>query len=418
MNAFKCHRARVNFELYLDGGLSPEDCEALEQHLFECSACASVVGDDIQLGEAIEKAGDVAIHLRPGSARVPPSGRLRTAAAAAILLIAGAAIGHFVPSGQAKQSEAGSVKDLVPLTELVDEPEIGFASFTDNDVLEAEREGLRSRVGQSEWRARRIEAEMDLMRPLLEETATPERVVERLADRVRQMAPGPPPRPPRDDRERMRGGPFHQVHVAASLLRRDPQGAFEPVAAWLKSARTPFERQSAVKLLACLRLPQAHDLLVAELREGPARELALDGLVALRDPRSHDLFASMLDDERLPLDQRIKAAGGLHRLADPRGLDFLVKTFRAHNSPSDQPLLRRILLQVGANPGRETAEALPELLKGVRLESRAERSAMAEWLTLSGMSDGDPALLRLVETGPVERDGGRPNVVPVMPARP
>ena len=55
MNAIQCHRARVSFELYLDGGLSHEDCEVLEAHLFECAACASAIGDDVRLGEAIEE---------------------------------------------------------------------------------------------------------------------------------------------------------------------------------------------------------------------------------------------------------------------------------------------------------------------------------------------------------------------------
>ena len=71
MNAVQCHRARMSFELYLDGGLSHQECEVLEAHLFECAACAAAVGDDVRLGEAIEEA------IRTGSWRVSPSASRR-----------------------------------------------------------------------------------------------------------------------------------------------------------------------------------------------------------------------------------------------------------------------------------------------------------------------------------------------------
>src|SRR5262245_3406446 len=97
MNAITCHRTRMSFELYLDGGLSVEECETLEAHLFECAACAAAVGDDVRLGEAIEES------IRAGGPSVvaPPRARfwrppVRAAAAAVVLLVAGIGIGYVV----------------------------------------------------------------------------------------------------------------------------------------------------------------------------------------------------------------------------------------------------------------------------------------------------------------------------------
>lgn len=411
MNPIPCHRARVSFELYLDGGLSQEDCEVLESHLFECAACASVIGDDVLLGEALEET------LRAGGAEpMQPASRfgsrrsLRAAAAAVLLMLAGVGIGHLTtrgvgggtPSSEPGRAPGGGAGDavaqgdLVPLSEMAEDPWVGLASFTDADLMDAEREGLQSRGERLEWRLRRSEAQLDLVRPLLEEVATPRRVVARLSDRIRQSPPVQPGRPAREDGERMRD----PVRGAAALLWRDPQAAFGPVSEWLKSAQTPFERRAAVKLLALLRIAEAHDLLEAEVREGPAREAALDGLVALRDPRSHDLFLSLMEDQALPLDPtRIKAAGGLHRLGDPRGLEFLLAAFRSHPGLGpNQALRKRILFRTLANPSHETAAVLPEMIEGVRLE-RPDRAAIVELLTLSGMSDNDPALVPLVGSG-------------------
>jgi hypothetical protein len=285
---------------------------------------------------------------------------------------------------------------------MSDDPWLGLASFTDADLAAAEREGQKSRRERTEWRVRRSEAELDLVRPLLEETATPGRVVARLRERI-HAGVGAQGRP-RADGDRA-ADPFLPVYGAAMLLRRDPSAALGPISEWLRTAETPRERRAAVKLLAMLRIPEAHDVLVAEVR-GDARDAALGGLVALRDPRSREVFESLMDDKTLPLETtRVAAAGGLHRLGDPRGLAFLLKTFRAHRKPGpeakpgqEQMLLKRILFNVGANPGHETVAVLPELIDGVVLSPK-ERSALVEWLTLSGMSETDPALIELVEGG-------------------
>jgi hypothetical protein len=407
MSPIDCLRTRARFELYLDGDLPAEDAAALEAHLFACAACAAAVGEDVRLGEAFETAMAEG-PLTVGPARAPGWRRARAAAAAAVLLAVGAVCGRFVAPagggapGLAPSDEAGrrlAAGDLVPLTEVVDEPWVGLASFTDQDLIEAERDALLHKVGEFEERARRVENELDFMRPMVDETATPERVIARLKDRVRAAAAAPASRPSREDVGRMREV-WRHGRVAAMLLSRDPHAAFGPVSGWLASASTPLERRTAVKLLAALRLPAAHDLLVAETQASATRELALDGLLALRDPRSREFFARLMDDPSLDLDPtRLKAAGGLHRLGDPRGLDFLVRTFRAHPGPGD--LRRRILFHVGANPSAPARAILPELLDGVRLDGR-DRGAMAEFLALSGVSENDPVLLRLMQ--PLERE--------------
>lgn len=416
MNAIDCHRTRINFDLYLDGALASDEVERLETHLFSCAACAAAVGEDIRLGEILEDGRtlpEVAPLAGVVSGRRPVS---RRAAAAVILIALGAAAGHLLsrhdgatPDRQARASDPvvadGGPTGLVPLSDMVEEPDAGLASFSDVEVLEAEREGLRTMVDRSEFRARRVEAELDLMRPLIEETATAERVVERLADRMRKLPGGSLSRPEREDRDHVRKA-MHEVHAASSLLRRSPERAFASVAGWLRTARTPIERQAAFKLLASLRLPQAYDLLAAEAQGGVARDFALDGLALLRDPRARELFVAIMEDESLSLDPtRLRAAGGLHRLGDARALEFLVRTYR-EASPSDQFLRKRILFHVGSNPGRETAAVLHELIEGVRLDPR-ERASMREWLILSGMSDSDPSLVKLFEPAPPPSRSGR-----------
>src|SRR6185295_18856904 len=99
----------------------------------------------------------------------------------------------------------------------------------------------------------------------------------------------------RTDGERAREAARH-VLGAELLLRRDPHAAFGPVSEWLSSAQTPIERRAAVRLLGLLRVREAHDLLAAEVKSGPTRDSALDGLVLLKDPRSRDVFAGVLGD--------------------------------------------------------------------------------------------------------------------------
>jgi hypothetical protein len=325
-------------------------------------------------------------------------------------LFAGIGIGHLTtraqkpgaPQAPGETPVAGTdlarAKELPPF-EIAEEPWLGLASFSDAALAQAEREGQRSRRERSEWRARRSEAELDLVRPLLEETATPARVVARLRERIRA---GTPPARPQGDRP---ADPFMPVYGAAMLLRREPRAALAPITEWLRSAETSRERRAAVKLLAMLRIPEAHDVLAAEV-QGEARDAALGGLVALRDPRSREVFRSLMADKTLPLETtRVTAAGGLHRLGDPQGLEFLLKTFRAQRKVGndskpgpDQMLLKRILFNVGANPCPDTVAVLPELIDGVVLNAK-ERASLVEWLTLSGMSESDPALVELVEGG-------------------
>jgi hypothetical protein len=326
---------------------------------------------------------------------------LRRAAAAAVLLVAGGVAGPALgersrPGGEGTgvSGPAGPLvasTDIVPVAEVVDEPWVGLASFTDKDLFEAERDALLDKVGEYENRTRRIETELDFMRPLVEQTATASRIVESLRERVRNHAAAAGQR--REDGGRMRDV-WRHGRVAAMLLSRDRQSAYGPVRQWVQSAETPLERRTAIKLLAALRLPEGHDLLIEGTRDGVTRELALDGLLALRDPRSSAVFLAMMNDERLELDPtRLKAAGGLHRLGDRRGLDFLLASFRSHAGPPD--LRRRIVFHVGANPSPPTRAVLPELLDGVRLDAR-DRAAMAEFLALSGVPDTDPALIRLL----------------------
>jgi hypothetical protein len=421
MNAIQCHRARMSFELYLDGGLSLEECEGLEAHLFECAACAAAVGDDVRLGEAIEeslRSGTVEHRPeRPARAWARPA---RVAAAAVVLLAAGIGIGHLTaskPRGGPSAPAAGTGDEIVkgqpegtaelPPSEVTDDPWVGLATFTDADLIDAERNALKSRGERFEWRVRRAEAAFDLMRPLLEETATPARVVNRLSERVRQAVANPG----RTEGERIREAVRH-VLGAELLLRRDPHAAFGPVSEWLASAQSPIERRAAVRLLGLLRVREAHDLLAAEVKPGPTRESALDGLVLLRDPRSRDVFASVLDDHdpQVEAPTRVKAAGGLHRLGDPRGLEFLVGTFKktpAARGPNDD-LRRRIVSYVVANLTPEATAELPDLIGGVRLDPK-ERGLLIEVLTLSGMPDTDPVIMQLRKPGPPDRDHGRPD---------
>lgn len=427
MNAIQCHRARMSFELYLDGGLSLEDCETLEAHLFECAACAAAVGDDVRLGEAVEESlrtGTVEQRPKRAAASTPTFALarlgtpVRAAAAAVVLLAAGVGIGHLTASksgGGSPAPSSGGGDEIVkgpadgtaelPPTEVTDDPWVGLATFTDADLIDAERNALKSRGERFEWRVRRAEAAFDLMRPLLEETATPARVVTRLSERIRQAVAGPPGRP---DGERLRETLRH-VAGAELLLRRDPHAAFGPVSEWLKSAQSPFERRAAVKLLGMLRVREAHDLLAAEVKPGPTRDSALDGLVVLRDPRSRDVFAGVLDDPdpQVETPTRVSAAGGLHRLGDPRGLGFLVGTFKKTPPGANDWLRRRIVRHVVANPNPEAVAELPDLIGGVRLDPK-ERGLLIEVLTLSGMSDTDPVIQQLRKPSPFDRDHGRP----------
>jgi HEAT repeat protein len=222
---------------------------------------------------------------------------------------------------------------------------------------------------------------------------------------IRHPAPGPPHRPPRDEADRA-GEAFRHVAGAELLLRRDPHAAFGPVSEWLREAQSPLERRAAVKLLGRLRVQEAHDLLAEEVKSGPARDWALDGLVLLRDPRSREVFRSVLDDPDAPLDPtRVKAAGGLHRLGDPRGLEFLRNTFQATppGSRTNDELRQRVLCHVIASPSREAVAVLPELIQGVRLDPK-HRGLLIELLTLSGLADSDPALISLIKSGRATQD--------------
>ena len=414
MNAVQCHRARMSFELYLDGGLSQEECEVLEAHLFECAACAAAVGDDVRLGEAIEEAirtGGTESVRRPASS-FRWAAPIRVAAAALLLLVAGICVGRITassggtpsvaparPDSVAKPDDSRGVAELVPLTEISEDPWASLASFTDKDLAQAERDSLQSRTERFESRARRAEAAFDLIQPILEETATPTRIVARLSERFRTAAVAS--RSPKDDVQKPREPgrePIRQGFGAELLRRCDPHAAFSAVTDWIRAAQSPAERRAAVRLLALLRVSEAHDVLAAEVKDGPAREPALDGLILLRDPRSREIFRALVDDPALPLDDpmRVKAAGGLHRLGDPHGLEFLLATFRGNRGPGRNEALRRqVLWHVVSNPGRESAEVLPEVLEDVRL-GPTDRGLLVELITLSGMSEIDPSLVRLV----------------------
>ena len=165
---------------------------------------------------------------------------------------------------------------------------------------------------------------------------------------------------------------------------------------WLKSAQTPFERRAAVKLLALLRFAEAHDLLAAEVREGPAREAALDGLVALaRSPVSRRLRCRLMDDPAPPLEP--DADQGRGRPAPARG------SARPRVPARDLPLTTRAgrerrrcaggssCARRGEPVPRDCGAVLPELIEGVRLEP-TDAGGIVELLTLSGMSDTDPVI--------------------------
>jgi Putative zinc-finger len=423
MNAIQCHRARMSFELYLDGGLSLEECESLESHLLDCAACAAAVGDDVRLGEAIEESmGSGKIELRAVRQARSWKGPARAAAAAVVLLAVGVGIGNLTAGKGAPVTPPGSPGggdpvvraagpvgssdlDVLPASDLTDDPWVGLATFTDADLVDAERTALKSRGERFEWRIRRAEAAFDLMRPLLEETATPARVVERLKDRIAHSGGSVPGRPPREGGDRMWEARRH-VAGAEMLLRRDPHAAVGPVTAWLETADGPVERWAAVKLLGLLRVREAHDLLAAEsAKGGPIRDAALDGLVLLRDPRSRDAFRAVMDDAAAPIDPtRVKAAGGLHRLGDSRGLEFLLATFEKA-APGDS-VRKRVLCHVVANPTREAVAELPKLIQNVRLDPK-ERGQLVELLTLSGAAETDPNLVPMLRQSPGDRDHGR-----------
>jgi hypothetical protein len=316
-----------------------------------------------------------------------------------VLLCAGVGIGHLTtertskrgaPPGQPASgvNDSGQPEALAP-----SEPsEDSWLGVSDAEFRAAEREGQKSFRERSEWRVRRYESELDLLRALSQDTAIPDKIVARLQERFKKS---------REEADRGQD-PYVAVYAAARLLGHDRAAAFGAVAEWVRKAQGPREHRAAVKLLALLKVPEAHDLLAAEI-SGPASAAALSGLVALHDPRSHDVFKSVMEDDSLLLDpMRITAAGGLHRLGDPAGLRFLHDRF--FDKGSGPFLRKRILFNVGANPARESVSELRDMLSAVRpeevhLEAAKDREALREWLTLSGVSDGDLASLPLLDNG-------------------
>lgn len=369
MTPFACAKTRTTFDAWLDGALPPDDAAAVADHLASCALCAVALADDVRLGETLSDALRSPV-ARPAAPAAASSARFRPRVAAAAVVLAAASFFAGRSTGpesgstavETSSSDATFAQENHERLQNFEPEKLGVfmpVAYAQATLHDAERDGIALKYSAAEARRIRAELELAARRKSSDGPVDASAVVAELAKRVREHA------------EAQNGCEvYRRVRAASRVLAGDRAAGLAAAQKWLAQSGEGSERRAAVRLIAALDPAAAFDALVAEAERGPARDVALDGLLRAADERARPIFAKIADDLSAEAHLRARALGGLHRLGDAAAAERLAALFREQD---DRGLRRRIVYLLAARPTPFVGNELPQLAAIAGMELRDRR---------------------------------------------